>query len=381
MKNTFKTTLLATTVIAVMGWGAMTNWSFDTNVSNFSIAYADAQGGKGSGGKAGGRDSGHKGSDKGKGGHSVEDVFLSDDESEDSDRPDWAGTQGRDNKPGRGNTTPGISKGDLFGDMYALLRDENGVPILTPEGFVQPIDANGNPIPLDEEGHPIDSTLTIEVEIGRLNVGRAPSSVLSTRLKEVITNLNNAESVTLDPAGRIVYVIDGVAKTIDSPLENLAVYVTLMNTGTLGLDISADILGDLAHINDGTFTLADVTTASSLLAAATDKTVPMSIDQIVYVNSMIGLDGTIDGMDGISYIDYSTFSYDRSDVYENVMAEVLIKVGDDWVAQTVNIYDVVFGTQDYVSSSGIDGFTQAADDARAVINYIHEYEIPADSTQ
>ena len=53
-----------------------------------------------------------------------------------SDRPTWAGTQGNEGKPGRGTeVVSGTMKGTLYGDMYVLLRDENGVPILSPEGL------------------------------------------------------------------------------------------------------------------------------------------------------------------------------------------------------------------------------------------------------
>ena len=51
--------------------------------------------------------------------------------------------------------------------MYVLLRDVNGIPILNDDGFVQPVDADGNLLALDEEGHLVDPDAGIEVELGR----------------------------------------------------------------------------------------------------------------------------------------------------------------------------------------------------------------------
>jgi hypothetical protein len=300
-------------------------------------------------------------------------------EEEDSDRPDWAG--GGRGQP-RGDS--GGQMGDLFGDMYVILRDENGVPIMTqlPDGtwVVQPIDADGNPIPLDEEGHPIDETLTVEVEIGRLNVGRSPTRVLDQRLDEAVTNINAADSISLDPSGRLVLTVDGEEKTIDSPLENLALYVELMTTGTIaGVTDTSKFSEDLAHLVDGVLTMEDLLSAASFLAAATDKSVPVSVDKVAYINLIIGLEGTLTDELGNTYVDFSTFSYDRESVYGDATAEVLILQDGVYVPTVVNIYEAVFSGENYVDDGGIDSFTQAADDARAVINYIHEYEVPAEA--
>ena len=138
----------------------------------------------------------------------------------DSDKPAWAGTKG--GKAG-GNTASGTKKGDIYGDMYVLLRDENGEPILK-DGFVQPLTLGPDnkliPLPLDAEGN-FDSTLAIPVDLGRLSVSRASSSVLTSQLKTAVDSINAADSITLDAAGRLVLTKDGVSSAIDSPLENL----------------------------------------------------------------------------------------------------------------------------------------------------------------
>ena len=301
-------------------------------------------------------------------------------EDEDSDRPDWAGVRGgpedHGGRPGGAGTG-----GDLYGDMYVILRDENGVPILNENGFVQPIDINGNPIPLDDEGAPIDPTLAIEVELGRLNVGRSPTSVLDRRAAEVVTMLNSATDITLDAAGRLVVTIDGEAKTIDSPLENLAIYVALMTQGTIpGV---TDLPGtEFDHLVDGVFTSADMVSAVSFLAGATDKATPLTADDVAYINAILGINTTQVGDVIYSDVDYSSFSYDRSDVYGDVTVEVLVQQPDgSWVPTTVNVYDVVFEGADYSGSGTFSAFTQAAEDARAIVNFIHEYAIPADEVE
>jgi len=248
---------------------------------------------------------------------------------------------------------------------------------LTPEGFVQPVDAEGNPIPLDEEGAPIDPSLAIEVELGRLNVGRAPSSVLDRRAQEVITMLNDATEVTLDAAGRLVLTVDGVAKTIDSPLENLAIYVALMTTGTIpGVD---DLPGtEFDHLVDGVFTAADMLSAASFLAAGSDKAGELTTDEVAYINAFLDINIVKIGDVTFSDIDYSSFNYDRSDVYGDITVTVLLQQPDgSWVPTEVNVYEAVFGSADFSGSGSLSAFAQAAEDARAIIEYIHEYALPA----
>jgi len=346
------------------------------------MAYAAGQGkqlGKsGAGGAIRGlHGGGAGGKGLGKGGKSLVDkVFRADEEGDDdSDRPAWAGPDATEPKPGGGSKGSDTRRGVDYGDLWVLLRDENGVPILNADGYVQPIDADGNPIPLDEEGHPLDESLVVEVELGRLNVGRSPDRVLLTRLDEAIATINAATEVSLDPAGRLVLTIDGEEKTIDSPLENMALYIELMNTGTLsGVTLSSDVLGDLAFLSDGTLTTQDFAAATSFLAAAADKTDELKVDEVVYLNSFLGIEGSLP--DG--YVDFSSFTYDRTASYADVTAVVLIEQADgSWVPTEVNVYDSVFNSEPFTSmDGGIDGFAQAADDARSVIEFVHEYAVP-----
>lgn len=337
---------------------------------------AQGSGGHGQGGQgaqgAGGR-SGMDGDAHGQGRRGLEDIFrdvTGSGEDSEGGRPDGAG--------GGRPATAGSKRGDDFGDLWIILRDDNGVPILTADGYVQPLDAEGNPIPLDDEGHPVDESLTQEVELGRLNVGRAPTKVLDRRAEEVITLLNSATAITTDAAGRLVLTVDGEDKTIDSPLENLAIYVALMTNGTIpGV---SDLPGtDFDFLVDGTFTAADLAASDTFLAAATDKTGVFTNDEIAYINAFLDINVTKTGSVSYSEIDYSGFSYDRSDTFGDVTVNVLVQQSDGvWVVETVNVYDAVFGGEDVSVSGTLSAYTQSADDARAVINYIHEYEVPVD---
>ena len=348
--------------------------------------HSDQDSDHGSKGQQGGKGgaSGEKGQGK-KGGHdSLEDIFRdvtgsAEEGEEDSDKPAWAGGGGGKNDRGEKPSTAGSARGDLYGDMYVILRDDNGIPILNEDGFVQPIDADGNVIPLDEEGAPIDPTLAIEVELGRLNVGRAPTQVLDRRADEVIALLNSATEISLDAAGRLVLTVDGVAQTIDSPLENLAIYVALMTTGTIpGV---ADLPGtEFDHLVDGALTVEDLVSAAAFAAAATDKSGAFSIDEVAYLNAFLGIN--IENAGDVSYsaFDFNDFSYDRSDMYGDITVEVLIQQPDgSWVPTVINVYETIFGGIDYSGSGSISVFAQAADDARTIINFIHEYALPAES--
>src|SRR5690606_37287652 len=167
-------------------------------------------------------------------------------EEEDSDRPEWAGVKG--GKAGGGGKPfgAGTKKGDLYGDMYILLRDVNGVPLedsngdelvvafyYDSTGALGPVtDADGKlvAIPRNEEGDLLTS-VTVgettyddvpgEVELGRLSVGRSPSKVLDHALDEALSKLTaDGAVIAIDSSGRLT--VDGT--TIDSPLENLALY-------------------------------------------------------------------------------------------------------------------------------------------------------------
>jgi hypothetical protein len=298
---------------------------------------------------------------------------------EDSDRPAWAGVKGGKAGGGGQPAGAGIKKGDLFGDMVVLLRDANGVPILV-DGLAQVVafiyDSNGNLIPLtnpdgslvvipynadgDLETQVTLGTTTYdvypaEVDLGRLSVGRSPTKVLSHSLEEALAKLTETGAVvTLDASGRLV--VNGVA--IDSPLENLALYDAYM-TGQL------------------TIALPEGFDPAALLAAAADKTGTITVDTVVYMNSILGINK------GTTYYDFSSYDYDRADTWGDVKVTVLVLQSDgSYVPQEVNVYDEVFSNTDWVDptynsttqtdAGGADDFAAAANDYLQVIEFVHD---------
>ncbi|WP_296433004.1 hypothetical protein [Yoonia sp.] len=294
----------------------------------------------------------------------------------DSDRPEWAGTPG--GSAGRGSPPDAGGGGDLYGDLYVILRDDQGVPILNDGGYVQPVAADGSLIPLDEEGHVLDETLVQEVEIGRLNVARAPDDVLEGRSEEVLALLNSADAISFDPAGRLIITIDGESSTIDAPLENLSIYVALMTTGTIE-GVVNPVVTDL-FLADGVKTVEDLEAAAVFLAAATDKTGVFTTDEIAYINLILNIEPSVIEGTEVQYsaVDFSDFAYDREDTYAGITTTILVPQDDgSWFPEEINVYETIFSsTNDDVVDFSLDAFTQAADDSRVVINYIHEYAIP-----
>ncbi|WP_231119407.1 hypothetical protein [Vibrio natriegens] len=361
---------------------------------------------------------------------------LSADDS--SDRPSWAGNQGRDGKPGRGNNDPGVSKGDLYGDLLIIVRNDNGEPVkytwdwdeldatlYIPQqddnGCFQPI-ANeqatdvltGEPLPILPEEFQTEDGLTLiplnsdceiveslvgyedyvfasyaeEVDFGRLSVARSPVDVIDSSYSEAMSNINNAISVRTDPAGRIeVEVTEDVFKTIDSPLENLALYKALMLNGHLpGLTLSDEQLGGLRHLaGDGVETLSseDLDTAAALLAGAGDKFGSITLDLVININTTLGINDN-------GYFNFMGYSYYRDVMYSGIeVGLVLPGVEPDINApvvistlsyQVVPLLDIAGNPQvftvDQVNTNYARGFTQAADDSLRVINYIHNWALP-----
>lgn len=325
-----------------------------------------------------------------------------------------------------------VDKGSLYGDLYVILRDINGVPILDANGCVQPISGTtGDLLSLDEECEllPGNESEVMEVDFGRLNVGRSPSVVMEASFDEAISNINSATSIDLDPAGRLLLTIDGLEETIDSPKQNLALYMKLMSLGHwITTDTSPLVRGNgqpgtngsseedgpssksrpvlsydatcllanlgFEHLGDSTNTTQDLNNnelllAASLLAGAADKTGTLTLDAIIYINSIYGINqkGFLPGeVPDKTYFDFTNFTYFRSAVYENRRDSqcsegnvwTLVQQDDSgiyWKAECQNIMSAIFVNPptDYTN---VGGFVQAADDALRVIEFIHNYYVP-----
>ena len=242
--------------------------------------------------------------------------------------------------------------GDIYSDLWVVLRDVDGVPILTPapgddpfyeEGpvevrCIQPISSTvldgatqvTNPvdgrtvwlIPLVGEGstalspaeadtacdpQPAFASAASEVELERLNLVRTSDEVLWKKLVDIRTRLQAAAEITLDGAGRIT--TDGVA--IDASPEHAAMYAAaapavaaleggpaateqlggLMDTGSIpGL---AGYPGVPASIPQAGSAFDEWMLAAASVGAAAGKSVPITIDTIEYYNRVAAPDGDV----------------------------------------------------------------------------------------
>ncbi len=337
--------------------------------------------------------------------------------------------------PGGGGGGGGdiLDTGELYGDLYVVRRDADGVPELDDNGCVQPIAADGTVLELyTNEAEDIYCEVTEElallvqtVDFGRLNEGRAPDAVIAHAFDEAINAMNAATAISQDPAGRILLTIDGEFKTIDSPLENLGLYITMMKDGdwltpentptvtqggrssdkgpsgddgpttemrpVLSSDAKAMLsaLGYGALVTEGgTLGNNDLLLAASLLAAAGDKTGTITLDMVMYINSIYGINqlGSLE-VNGNSYFDFRGFSYGRDGVYGQ-RGSSECNAGSVWVLTLLDPNDTTLWQADCMvlldevhhfrgnETENVRGFAQAADDALQVIEYIHNYRVP-----
>ena len=284
-------------------------------------------------------------------------IIIEDSVDEDSDRPDWAMGNRELNPHSQGGGPPvgsGTRKGVLYGDLWEILRDENGEPILDDYNNVQPVLEDGTVVQLTPEGDVPEeyADLLVEVDFGRLNVGRAPPQVTDHALDEALTKLADAATVTVDEAGRLI--VDGA--TIDSPLENLALYIYVMEGGALPVSVVGF-------------------DPAALLGAAADKTGKINVDLLVYENSILGINQVTLPSGTTVYYDFSTYEYSR-DGYADVLVTYLVDPDGDGVFTplTESVLEAVFDNESWIdeTAGGADDFAQSADDSRAVIEFFHE---------
>ena len=309
-----------------------------------------------------------------------------------------------------------------FGDLIILLRDANGVPILDANQCQQPIafpsdtcDAAVGLVPIDPDTCAVAvgfETCTQEVDFGRINSARSPDTVFESQLADVVVSLATADCISLDPAGRLVAsrVAGGVVSTstIDSPLQNLAIFRQLMLTG---------FLGDAA--NPIALPAETLDTAARGLGVASDKAGEVNVDLVAYLNQIMGLSdpATTTILDpkicilvkeevmGVvqlvekCFLDYGAYGYDRTANFEALPYPAYIPGPPDapvdgWFEYLAEIdpqqipplfeimqgpvLDVVFGVDPGFTDGSIGGFAQAADDTRAVIDFMHNWPVPGD---
>ncbi len=304
---------------------------------------------------------------------------------------------------------------ELFGDLVIILRGDNGAPVFDDYGCQQPLDAFCNLIPMYgaaglEDGTQCDVLpdfvpVVQEVTFGRLSSSRAPQTVLEHAYLEARKNLLAATELGFDVAGRMAYSFDGVTfATIDSPLENLGMYWKIMTYGFLPGFVCAEsvtacptwledpacatdpLCADPAAVPIPEDVLAeDLAVAASLFAGGADKAGWINLDMLINANNFLGINDPASG----AYFDFSRFSYAKGAPYDG-KTEVLLEAfsGDPSVTFAISpepgvaIDDVIAFDKDWTKCTslyvqdGAYGFTQAAEEARAVIWYVHNWAVP-----
>ncbi|PLX94063.1 MAG: hypothetical protein C0619_03540 [Desulfuromonas sp.] len=234
--------------------------------------------------------------------------------------------------------------GNIFGDLIHILRDaDTGQPILQkrlvelPGDVLDfdycpiPIDINGDEIPFAQEScdpDPLYIEAVVEVDyFGRLNGGRTKERNNRMHFNEVISSIKNADIVTQDETGRLMFGYDcggnsncGSWSTIDSPMESLALYTRLMKYGhfqtdplevdlwahgdpALGIQYHPSLdasdwakfqtpLSHLAPADVGNYwpeelDKKDFALAGIFLGAAANKTGKITVDLVQYLNRIL----------------------------------------------------------------------------------------------
>lgn len=328
---------------------------------------------------------------------------------------------------GSGSGDGGQESSPDLGDLVLLLRDDNGVPLPSAAGCpIQPVNAIGIPIPLDAECEIIVSECTIlggclpvEVEFGRTSVARSPEDVMEKSFDEAISTIKESKSVSVEAAGRLLLemevlnaetgVSETVYKTIDSPLENLALYVQLMRMGHIqtangvvsdsnGDEITfrpaLDPLVDYAKFSaelscllptlDGSIVAeelsnCDLLFSSFFLAAAADKTGEITVDMVQYLNRILEIPNATNSLSGNpAFVDFTQFNYQR-DAHFNKDVDVIMPVvfPDSWEKRTVNLMSWLnYKNGNQPKGQNIAGFVRSANEGLKVIMFIHNNEIP-----
>lgn len=334
---------------------------------------------------------------------------------------------------GGGGGSPG---GESYADLVVALRDVDGLPVLAEyevvdeetgdlvtERCVQPISAteipevdpvvnavDGRtvwPVPLmgetlgattaaapgeDDEDEveacdpqPAYASYVVEVDLERLNMTRTTDARRDFKLAEVAGWLATATEISLDGGGRIM--TDG--EIHDAPPEYAAIFWSLLTTGTLpNLPTSPAEIGILDWLE----------LSASAMGTTSGKEVPITIDGVVYYDRITGVveDANADATDGwtlpyheslpfasagSTYVeripDYGDVHYDRSVTFPGCATWLDVPTLS-WrsgpVGELIGFAELPPVAHDGIVDN-IAGYAQFADDARAVILYMHEHDV------
>jgi hypothetical protein len=122
-----------------------------------------------------------------------------------------------------------------------------------------------------------------EVELGRLNVSRAPGHVLGRAEGEALATYQQGMralySLDADQAAALLASSFSDLARYDSPLQNLALYKDVMTFGDT----------QLRSLDPALVPASQLDLAAIFLGSASDKTVPISEDTVTAVNRILGL--------------------------------------------------------------------------------------------
>lgn len=182
--------------------------------------------------------------------------------------PDRGGGHGGSGGPGEPSGVPkGQGQGGPGPDSDAKgPRYDGGAGSQKPGG-----DQGGKPV-WAQEGIP-------ETELGRLNIVRSPTHVIDKAVAEAISNFTPSMvafyDMTAEAAANLLSTAYDTVTRIDSPLENIGLYRDLLTKGSTGLPgVTGASTLDLAAI---------------LLGSASDKTIAVSTDTVVAINTVLGI--------------------------------------------------------------------------------------------
>ena len=278
-------TLLA---VPLMSDAAFENSVFVTTAQAAESGHTDSghSGSGGKGGTQGGQKKGQGGSHESASGGASKAVegVVTEEEGGKGKMGSGVGGQGQkqDNKMSGGGTSPGPGgindePNDAKGPRYAGgagTGSQGGKPVWAQEGL--PKNADGS-----------------EVELGRLNVARAPGKLLDKQLVEALAGVVDIvagdtpsiyEASTLAEA---ITLIKADALRVDSPLANLALLKDFLSDGVLdGNYVTTD--GTTNMVLDPAMSDADF--VSILLGSAADKTVAITSGTVGSMEVILKLD-------------------------------------------------------------------------------------------
>ena len=268
------------------------------------------------------------------------------------------------------------------------------------------IDAPPDPLPVAAiaacDPQPQYAMFVTAVDMERLNLARTSEDVIATKLADVATKFQLGTNISLESTGRIS--IDGTP--IDASPENAAIYQSLMTTGTIpglpaGMAGPPAMIGPAPDITDpnanSQFDAWEL--AAMAIGAAASKSTPLSIDTVEYYNRVIGFPPAADSTgtsyvspwgvnfvrstdpatgtqmtDGEQFVDYSNFSYNRSQTFKGSVTWLDVSTLT-WKVSKITAVVPFTNLSSYPTIGdntlyGVTAFAQLADDVRALCNFI-----------